>query len=78
MKHTHHRKGKWLALTAVVLVVAFLTGCSSESVTQAQATDIALEHAGVTQEDITALSVEQDKEDGKEVYDIQFSTADRT
>lgn len=78
MKHTHHGKGKLWTLAAAALVAAFLTGCSSESVTQAQATDIALEHAGVTQEDTTSLSVEQDKEDGVEVYDIQFATSDRT
>lgn len=78
MKHTHHGKGKLWTLAAAALVAAFLTGCSSESVTQAQATDIALEHAGVTQEDTTSLSVEQDKEDGVEVYDIHFATSDRT
>lgn len=78
MKHTHHGKGKLWTLAAAALVAAFLAGCSSESVTQAQATDIALEHAGVTQEDTTSLSVEQDKEDGVEVYDIQFATSDRT
>lgn len=78
MKHTHHGKGKFLALAAAVLLTAALAGCSSESVTQAQATDIALEHAGVAQEDTTALSVEQDKENGVDVYDIQFTTSDRT
>lgn len=78
MKHTHHGKGKLWALAAAVLLTAALAGCSSESITQAQATDIALEHAGVAQEDTTALSVEQDKEDGVEVYDIQFTTSDRT
>lgn len=78
MKHTHHGKGKFLALAAAVLLMAALAGCSSESVTQAQATDIALEHAGVAQEDTTALSVEQDKENGVDVYDIQFTTSDRT
>lgn len=78
MKHTHHGKWKVWTLAAAVLLTAALAGCSSQSVTQAQATDIALEHAGVAKEDTTSLSVDQDKEDGVEVYDIQFATQDRT
>ncbi len=58
-------------------LAALLAGCSAESITQAQATEIALEHAGVTQEEASSLSVQQDTtEEGRKVYEIDFSTQD--
>ena len=53
-KRTVRRAAGALALAAL------LAGCSAESITQAQATEIALEHAGVTQEEASSLSVQQD------------------
>ena len=70
-KRTVRRAAGALALAAL------LAGCSAESITQAQATEIALEHAGVTQEEASSLSVQQDTtEEGRKVYEIDFSTQD--
>lgn len=70
-KRTVRRTAGALALAAL------LAGCSAESITQAQATEIALEHAGVTQEEASSLSVQQDTtEEGRKVYEIDFSTQD--
>lgn len=77
MKTRNHKYGL-LKLAGAVLLTAMLAGCSSQGVTQAQATDIAFEHAGVTQEDAGSLSVSQDRENGVDVYEIEFSTEDRT
>ena len=66
-KRTVRRAAGALALAAL------LAGCSAESITQAQATEIALEHAGVTQEEASSLSVQQDTtEEGRKVYEIDF------
>lgn len=77
MKTKNYKYGL-LKLAGAVLLTAMLAGCSSQGVTQAQATDIAFEHAGVTQEDAGSLSVSQDRENGVDVYEIEFSTEDRT
>lgn len=66
--------GAGLAALALALMV---TGCAEEAVTQAQATEIALDHAGVTQEELLSLSVDLEQEDGRQIFAIQFVTDDR-
>ncbi len=68
------RLGKGLAALGLALILA---GCSAGAVTQTQATEIALEHAGVTQEELLSLSVKLEQEGGRQVFDIQFTTDDR-
>ena len=68
------RLGKGLAALGLALILA---GCSAGAVTQTQATEIALDHAGVTQEDLLSLSVKLEQEGGRQVFDIQFTTDDR-
>ena len=68
------RLGKGLAALGLALILA---GCSAGAVTQIQATEIALEHAGVTQEELLSLSVKLEQEGGRQVFDIQFTTDDR-
>lgn len=41
------------------------------------AQEIALQHAGLTADQVTVLPIEQDIENGRQVYDIEFYTADR-
>ena len=65
----------WMAAAALGLC-ALLAGCSGSQISQEAALKTALNHAGVTQEDTTSLSVEEGKEEGREVYEIQFSTQD--
>lgn len=65
-----------LAVLAGALVLgALLAGCSS-GVTQEEATTIALEHAGVAKEDAVSLSVQQEYEDGRDIFEVKFSTQD--
>ena len=65
-----------LAVLAGALVLgALLAGCSG-GVTQEEATTIALEHAGVAKEDTVSLSVQQEYEDGRDIFEVKFSTQD--
>ena len=65
-----------LAVLAGALVLgALLAGCSG-GVTQEEATTIALEHAGVAKEDAVSLSVQQEYEDGRDIFEVKFSTED--
>ncbi len=65
-----------LAVLAGTLVLgALLAGCSG-GVSQEEATTIALEHAGVAKEDAVSLSVQQEYEDGRDVFEVKFSTQD--
>lgn len=69
-------KGKlWMAAAALGLC-ALLGGCSGSTIDQDTALKTALDHAGVAQEDTTSLSVKEGKEEGREVYEIQFTTQD--
>ena len=45
---------------------------SSEGITEAEAQAIALEHAGVTEADISRLEVRKDFDDGRQEYDVEF------
>lgn len=66
-----------LAVLAGTLVLgALLAGCSG-GVTQEEAAAIALDHAGVSQEDTVSFSVKEDSmEDGRAVYQVDFTTQD--
>lgn len=65
-----------LAVLAGTLVLGtLLAGCSS-SISQEEATTIALEHAGVAKEDAVSLSVQQEYEDGRDIFEVKFSTQD--
>lgn len=45
---------------------------SSEGITEAEAQAIALEHAGLTEADISRLQVRKDFDDGRQEYDVEF------
>ena len=68
---------RWLLYLAGMLVLgALLAGCSG-GVTQEEAAAIALDHAGVSQEDTVSFSVKEDSmEDGRAVYQVDFTTQD--
>ena len=67
--------GAVLAVVGITALAVSLLGRGG-SVNQAQATEIALAHAGVAQEDTTSLSVREDEEEDRQVYEIDFSTQD--
>lgn len=75
---------KAAAVLAGALLVAGLTACggtggtaAAGDVTETEAASIAMEHAGVKEDDALSLRVSQEEEDGVAVYDVEFATADR-
>ena len=67
--------GTLLAALSLALVLA---GCGTATVvTQSQATDMALEHAGVTKDQVLSMAVKLEKEDGRQVFAIEFTTDSR-
>ena len=66
------------------MLAAGLTACggtggtaAAGDVTETEAASIAMEHAGVKEDDALSLRVSQEEEDGVAVYDVEFATADR-
>ena len=59
--------GAVLAVVGITALAVSLLGRGG-SVNQAQATEIALAHAGVAQEDTTSLSVREDEEEDRQGY----------
>lgn len=43
-----------------------------EGITEAQAQTIALEHAGLAEQDVSHLQVREDWDDGRQEYDVEF------
>lgn len=75
---------KTTMITAMTLAAAFLAGCGntnapagSSEITEEKAKATAFEHAGVNEKDITSLKVTKEKEDGVDVYDIEFTVKDK-
>lgn len=75
---------KAAAVLAGTLLAAGLTACGGTGgtavagdVTETEAASIAMEHAGVKEDDALSLRVSQEEEDGVAVYDVEFATADR-
>lgn len=75
---------KAAAVLAGTLLAAGLTACGGTGgtaavgdVTETEAASIAMEHAGVKEDDTQSLRVSQEEEDGVAVYDVEFATADR-
>lgn len=72
------------AVLAGTLLAAGLTACggtggtaAAGDVTETEAASIAMEHAGVKEDDALSLRVSREEEDGVAVYDVEFATADR-
>lgn len=75
---------KAAAVLAGTLLAAGLMACggtggtaAAGDVTETEAASIAMEHAGVKEDDALSLRVSQEEEDGVAVYDVEFATADR-
>lgn len=75
---------KAAAVLAGTLLAAGLTACGGTGgtaavgdVTETEAASIAMERAGVKEDDALSLRVSQEEEDGVAVYDVEFATADR-
>ncbi len=79
-----------LGLLLVAVIAALLVGGSlvqntitpapshsDTSITDQQARQIALDHAGITAENATMIRVFKDREDGKLIYEVDFVSGDR-
>ncbi|MBE7033457.1 MAG: hypothetical protein E7406_04430 [Ruminococcaceae bacterium] len=65
-----------LLLVAMTLV---LTACGSAKakLSADEAKQIALDNAGLSNEDVTFIKAEKDRDDGKVVYEVEFYTKDK-
>lgn len=63
------------ANTALATKTVDTDAASSTTITSQQAKEAALAHAGVFEDDVTSMRVYEDKEDGRDVYDVEFATA---
>ena len=69
-----------IAVLAVGGLTALAIGLSAGRkplVTEAEARSAAFAHAGVTEDQVVALQITKDRDDGREVYDIEFRSAER-
>lgn len=66
-----------LACTAA-LALASCTQSAAADVGEQSARETAFAHAGVSQDDVLSLEVKKSTEDGVAVYEVQFTTADRS
>lgn len=46
-------------------------------ITEQDALHKALEHAGIKENDLTSKHIKKDREDGKEIYEIEFHTSNK-
>lgn len=71
-------KKRILAIFIFTALLGITAGCSrTADIGKDKATEIALEDAGYTQSDITRLYVSGDKDNGKRIYEVEF-TAENT
>ena len=66
-----------LACTAALALVS-CTQSAAADVGEQSARETAFAHAGVSQDDVLSLEVKKSTEDGVAVYEVQFTTADRS
>ena len=61
-----------LCLVAATAVVLYKVLAPQPELTEDQALAIALEHAGLTEEQVSYLNAHLDRDDGRWVYEIEF------
>ncbi len=60
--------------TAGLLATGFAISVLAAEITEEKAKAIALENAGVKAENVTFIRAEQDWEDGRNIYEVEFLT----
>ena len=60
------------AIAAVVMATAMTVPAFAAGITEAQAREIALKHAGVCEDDVRFMTVTTDWDDGNQTYDVAF------
>lgn len=66
-----------IGLVAVIFSAIGLTACNNQTtdiqlIGEEKAKEIVLVHAGVTADEITRYTLHRDRDDGKDVYEIEF------
>ena len=67
---------KKISFYILIVCSCLFTGCAKQ-ITEQEAKDIALSHAGLTENLITSVSVELDTDDANHHYDIEFITTNQ-
>lgn len=63
------------AILISITITGLLTGCgNSEDIGKDKATEIALENAKLTEADVTGLRVSKDQDNGKSIYEVEFTS----
>lgn len=62
------------AMAAGLLAAVFAVNAMAAEITEERAKAIALENAGIEEENITFIRAEQDREDGKTIFEVEFLT----
>ena len=60
------------AIAAVVMATAMTVPAFAAGITEAQAREIALKHAGVCEDDVCFMTITNDWNEGIQVYDVAF------
>ena len=60
------------AIAAVVMATAMTVPAFAAGITEAQAGEIALKHAGVCKDDVCFMTITNDLNEGIQVYDVAF------
>ena len=60
------------AIAAVVMATAMTVPAFAAGITEAQAREIALKHAGVCEDDVRFMTVTTDWDEGSQTYDVAF------
>lgn len=58
----------------MILCTLFIIGCTKTEISEQEAKEIAFSHADISQESITSIQIEKDKDNGSIIYNIEFRT----
>ena len=91
MKLDFLKKLNTKVVTIVAVIVVLVVGCgtalaiglshqarSAAEITEQEAKAIAFSDAGIAESDVLSLKISKDKENGADIYDVDFTTKDRS
>ena len=91
MKLDFLKKLNTKVVTIVAVIVVLVVGCgtalaiglshqarSAAEITEQEAKTIAFSDAGIAESDVLSLKISKDKENGADIYDVDFTTKDRS
>lgn len=69
-------KKTFVAAAFSAAVIGLFTGCSGADIGQEKAKEAAFSDAGVTESEISRLKVSKDRDDGKSIYEVDFTVTE--